>query len=138
MNPSAPLGNLLLHRPSNGWRIFHDVVFLIIKELQWLPSSSLISQNQLLLLIRLSSLPSFPPYVAMTTIFHNCCTCTCRYHVSHVSQLPCLGGGEGGFVSCTGVICSISNVEKYRYVQEYTGSLYFLSPSLPPSPPLPQ
>ena len=43
--------------------------------------------------------------------------------MSHVSQLPCLGGGEGGFVSCTGVICSISNVEKYRYVQEYTGSL---------------
>ncbi|XP_019858141.1 PREDICTED: MCM domain-containing protein 2-like [Amphimedon queenslandica] len=65
--------------------------------MEWLPATTLASPNQLLLLIRLSSLPAFPPY-----------------HVSHVCELQSpMDEGEGQFISCTGIVTSITNIEKY-------------------------
>lgn len=56
---SVELGDLILHRPSNGWQIFHRVVYKIIQEMQWLPQH-VISSTQLLLVLRLETIPDQP------------------------------------------------------------------------------
>lgn len=42
-----------------------------------------------------------------------------RYHVSHVCELQSpMDEGEGQFISCTGIVTSITNIEKYTYVHK--------------------
>lgn len=90
---SAELGDILLHTPQRAWRILQKVCFATITTLEWLPS--LRSPSQLLLVLRLASLPDLP-----------------GYSVVHASELPAFTK-EPRFYLFTGVVCGMSTLEKY-------------------------
>ncbi len=57
---TAELGNLVLHSPGDAWQTFHSVVFKIIQEMRWLPSATAVTSSQLLLVLRLTTIPDLP------------------------------------------------------------------------------
>ena len=91
--PSAELGNMLLHCPRQFWSLLQQLCHTAVTALGWLPSVS--SPSQLLLILRLSSLPSLP-----------------GYSISRPSDLPPLAA-EPRFLEVRGVVVAASLPSKY-------------------------
>eukprot|EP00731_Ephydatia_muelleri_P031913 Em0023g420a len=90
---NATLGHLVLHKPKLAWRLIQQVCFTAITTMSWLPALAV--SDQLLLVLRLSTLPELPGYV-----------------FSCVADFPALNA-EPRFLLVTGAVCRVSMLEKY-------------------------